>query len=44
VTGLAKRLLLGRTASDDAELGMVDRLKKGESYPPFQATPFSSDG
>ncbi|KAL7412007.1 Cullin family-domain-containing protein [Mrakia frigida] len=28
VTGLAKRLLLGRTASDDAELGMVDRLKK----------------
>lgn len=34
VTGLAKRLLLGRTASDDAELGMVDRLKKGEPFVP----------
>jgi hypothetical protein len=32
VTGLAKRLLLGKSASDDAEMGMVERLKKGQSH------------
>jgi len=42
VTGLAKRLLLGRTASDDAELGMVDRLKKGESHRFLEERDFSS--
>ncbi|CED85263.1 ubiquitin-protein ligase [Phaffia rhodozyma] len=34
VNALAKRLLLGKSASDDAELGMISRLKKelGEDF------------